>query len=76
MHPDMVGEEQVLATNRCSQARCTGHGAAAATGSGALGTYLLVIQIDICDGRVYLQRLGQGLEAATDQGFQSEQKAA
>ena len=34
MHPDMVGEEQVLATNRCSQARCTGHGAAAATGSG------------------------------------------
>ena len=26
-------------------------------------------QIDLCDGRVYLQRLGQGLETETDQGW-------
>ena len=38
-------------------------------GLGALGTNLVQTQIDVCDGRVYLQRLGQGLEAATDQGW-------
>ena len=53
-------------TCRSIQPFCEAH---RAPGLGALGTYLLVIQIDICDGRVYLQRLGQGLEAATDQGW-------
>ena len=38
-------------------------------GLGALSANLVVIQLDICDGRVCLQRLGQGLEAATDQGW-------
>ena len=38
-------------------------------GLGALVANLVHIQIDVCDGRVYLQRLGQGLEAATDQGW-------
>ena len=38
-------------------------------GLGALGTNVVGNQADACDGRVYLQRLGQGLEAATDQGW-------
>jgi hypothetical protein len=41
-------------------------------GLGALGANLFAAQNDFCDGRVYLQCLGQGLEAATDQGFQSK----
>ena len=39
------------------------------TGLGALGANLVVIQMDVRDGPVFLQRLGQGLEAATDQGL-------
>ena len=35
-------------------------------GLGALGTNLVLSQIDVCDRGVYLQCLGQGLEAATD----------
>ena len=38
-------------------------------GLGPLGTNLVGFQIDVRDGRVYLQCLGQGLEAATDQGW-------
>ena len=38
-------------------------------GLGALGTNLVVQQIDVRDRLVFLQRLGQGLEAATDQGW-------
>ena len=38
-------------------------------GLGALGANLVVIQIDVCDGLVNLEPLGQGLEAATDQGL-------
>ena len=38
-------------------------------GLGALGTNLVLDQIDVCDRRVYLQHLGQGLEAATGQGW-------
>ena len=38
-------------------------------GLGALGTNLVLMQIDVCDDRVCLQYLGQGLEAATDQGW-------
>ena len=36
---------------------------------GALGANLVVSQIDVSDGRIDLQRLRQGLEAATDQGW-------
>ena len=35
-------------------------------GLGTLGANLVVFQIDVRDGPVYLQCLGQGLEAATD----------
>ena len=38
-------------------------------GLGALGTNLVLMQIDVCDDRVRLQYLGQGLESATDQGW-------
>ena len=38
-------------------------------GLAALGANLVAIQMDMCDGRIFLQRLGQGLEAATDQGL-------
>ena len=38
-------------------------------GLGPLGTNLAVKQIDVLDGRVCLQRLGQGLETETDQGW-------
>ena len=38
-------------------------------GLGALVADLVVPQIDVRDGPVCLQRLGQGLEAATDQGW-------
>ena len=38
-------------------------------GLGTLGANLVVFQIDVRDGPVYLQCLGQGLEAATDQGW-------
>ena len=38
-------------------------------GLGALGTNPVVIQIDMCDGRIFLQGLSQGLEAATDPGL-------
>ena len=38
-------------------------------GLGALGTNPVASQLDVRDGRVYLQCLGQGLEAATDQGW-------
>ena len=39
------------------------------TGLGALVADLVVPQIDVRDGRICLQRLAQGLEAATDQGW-------
>ena len=38
-------------------------------GLGPLSTNPVRFQIDLCDGRVYLQCLGQGLETATDQGW-------
>ena len=38
-------------------------------GLGAVGTNLVPGQIDARDGRVCLQRLGQGLETETDQGW-------
>ena len=38
-------------------------------GLGALVANLVVVQIDVRDGRVCLQRLGQGLETETDQGW-------
>ena len=38
-------------------------------GLGALDTNLVTIQIDVRNGRVYLQCLGQGLKPATDQGW-------
>ena len=38
-------------------------------GLGPLVANLVVIQIDDRDGRVYLQRLGQGLETETEQGW-------
>ena len=38
-------------------------------GLGTLGANLVVTQIDVRDGLVFLERLGQGLEAATDQGW-------
>ena len=38
-------------------------------GLGALGTNLVTTQINVRDGRVCLQRLGQGLETETDQGW-------
>ena len=38
-------------------------------GLGPLGANLVDFQIDVCDGRVCLQRLGQGLETETDQGW-------
>ena len=41
-------------------------------GLGPLGANLVVCQINLRDGRVYLQCLCQALEAATDQGFQSK----
>ena len=41
-------------------------------GLGALGTNLVAIQIDVRDGLVFLQRLGQGLEAAADQGWRRD----
>ena len=44
-------------------------GAHPTPGLGTLGTNLVVIQIDARDGLVFLERLGQGLEAATDQGW-------
>ena len=40
-------------------------------GLGPLGTNLAVSQIDVRDGRVCLQRLGQGLETETDQASSS-----
>ena len=43
-------------------------------GLGALGANLVVKQIDVRDGVVFLQRLGQGLEAATDQGWHLESR--
>ena len=41
-------------------------------GLGTLGANLVVTQIDVHDGLVFLERLGQGLEAATDQGWCSD----
>ena len=38
-------------------------------GLGSLRTDLVSPQKKMCDGRIVLQRLGQGLEAATDQGW-------
>ena len=38
-------------------------------GLGPLGTNLAASQIDVRDGRVCLQRLGQGLETETDQDW-------
>ena len=44
-------------------------GASHTPGLGPLGANLVVVQIDVRDGPVYFQCLGQGLEAATDQGW-------
>ena len=44
-------------------------GAHQTPGLGALGTNLVPSQIDVRDGRVCLQRLGQGLETETGQGW-------
>ena len=44
-------------------------------GLGALGANLVVTQIDVRDGRVLLQRLSQGLEAATDQCWRLDFRA-
>ena len=44
-------------------------GASHTPGLGALGTNLVTTQINVRDGRVCLQRLGQGLETETDQGW-------
>ena len=38
-------------------------------GLGALGANVVLRQIDGRDGRIFLQRLSQGLEAAADQGW-------
>ena len=38
-------------------------------GLGTLGANLVVLQIDVRDGLVDLQCLGQGLETETDQGW-------
>ena len=38
-------------------------------GLGPLGTNLVESQIDVLDGRICLQRLGQGLETETDQSW-------
>ena len=43
-------------------------------GLGTLGANLVVLQIDVRDGLVDLQCLGQGLEAATDQGWRLDFK--
>ena len=43
-------------------------GARPTRGLGALGANVVLFQRDLCDGRIDLQRLGQGLEAATHQG--------
>ena len=40
-----------------------------APGLGTVGTNLVTCKHDDCDGLVYLHRFGQGLEAATDQGW-------
>ena len=42
------------------------YGAHHTPGLGPLGANLAMSQIDVRDGRIYLQCLGQGLEAATD----------
>ena len=44
-------------------------GAHPTPGLGPFVANLVVKQIYVCDGRINLQRLGQGLEAATDQGW-------
>ena len=43
-------------------------------GLGALGTNVVVFPVDVRDGLVDLQCLGQGLEAATDQGWRLDFK--
>ena len=53
-------------TCRSIQRFCVAHHT---PGLGPLGANLVAVQIDFCDGRVYLQCLGQGLEAATDEGW-------
>ena len=55
-----------IMTCRSIQRFCVAHHT---PGLGALGANLVVGQTDVCDGRIYLQCLGQGLEAATDQGW-------
>ena len=44
-------------------------------GLGTLGANVGHAQIDVRDGVVFLQRLGQGLEAATDQGWHLDFRA-
>ena len=44
-------------------------------GLGALGTNLVAFQIDVRDGLVDFKCLGQGLEAATDQGCRLDFRA-
>jgi len=73
-HPNLSLSQKVgKVTSRHAAAFSRAH---QTPGLGPLGANMLVRRTDPCEGRVYLQRLGQGLEAATDQGFQSEQKAA
>ena len=50
-------------------------GARHTPGLGALGTNLVPSQIDVRDGLVDFKCLGQGLEAATDQGCRLDFRA-
>ena len=50
-------------------------GAQPTPGLGPFVANLVAKQIDVDDGRVDLQRLGQGLEAATDQGWRLDFRA-
>ena len=50
-------------------------GAPPTSGLGALVANVVPSQIDVLDGRIDLQRLGQGLEAATDQGWRLDFRA-
>ena len=50
-------------------------GAHPTPGLGTLSTNVVARQLDVRDGLVCLQRLSQGLEAATDQGWRPDLKA-
>ena len=67
-----VGGHDIMTCRSIQRVSC---GACHTPGLGALVANLEVIQIDGRDGCVFLQRLGQGLEAATDQGWRQDLKA-